>query len=185
MIITGGRLKGRKIKAPKDDQFRPSSSLLKESLFNILYNEIIDSTFLDLFAGTGAVGMEAISRGAQKAIFVEKNSDNVRLIKENSSLLEINDSSQILQMSVEKALSKISIYEPDIIFMDPPYDMVNPLYIKEIFNQIKTANILDPYGYLILESPASCHPEDFKIDTLELFKSKKYGKSLLSFWIIE
>lgn len=182
MIITGGRYKGKKLKTVRGDTVRCSSALLKESLFNILHEAIIDSVFLDLFAGSGSVGIEALSRGAKKVIFVEENKLNARLINNNLQLLKPEAETLVINRSAEKTISGLVPAEADLIFLDPPYELIEKEYICKIFELIVNFNILAEDGLIILEYPVGQDANTFTIVSLELFKNKKYGKSSLGFW---
>jgi len=186
MIVTSGKYKGRKLKIPKGDTVRSSTALLKESLFNIIQNDISNSIFLDIFAGSGSVGIEALSKNAKFAYFIEKNKLNCSVIKDNLKLLKIEDSSQVINLPVEKFLNNNRSGQlSDIIFLDPPYDTAKPEYIQNIFNQIIQNNFLNDNGLIILEFPAYESAEQFNIDSLEFVKEKKYGQSGLGFWSLK
>ncbi len=104
MRIISGRLKGRRLLTPTKGSLRPTSDRVKESMFNILGKEVEGKVVLDLFAGTGNLGIEALSRGAKKAIFVEKSREALRLIERNLSLCEMEDRSEILLKDVIQGL---------------------------------------------------------------------------------
>lgn len=185
MIITGGKLKGKRIKTPKGELTRPSSAIIKESLFNILHSNIVDSIFIDLFAGSGSVGLEAISHGAKRVIFVENNQQNIKIIKENIKILNVESNCRIIHSDVTKSINLVAEEKPNIIFLDPPYDFVEVDYISEIFLKIQECKIPTIPGYLVLQSPANKNLETIEVDRLKLIKKKKYGKSHLSFWLPE
>jgi len=124
MRIIAGKFRSRQLKSLKRLALRPTSDMLRETLFNILGPRVEGSRFLDLFAGTGALGIEAISRGAISAVFVENHPAAVRLIRENLASLEINVEARIIASSVSPALEKLqkegaAVF--DFIFLDPPY----------------------------------------------------------------
>jgi len=155
--IIGGRLKGRKIKSlsPKRGTplLRPTTDRVKESVFAILDQYIEGTLFLDLFAGTGNVGIEALSRGAKKVYFVESNKKLCNLIKENLKSLGIEPSRyEVLCMDYIKALKLLKrrniIF--DFIYADPPYEKE---YYTRIVNLVKNLNLLDKDGILMLEEP--------------------------------
>lgn len=186
MIITAGKYKGRKLKIPKGDTVRSSTALLKESLFNIIQEQVYNSVFLDIFAGSGSVGIEALSRGAKHAYFVEKNRLNCSVIMKNINLVGAKETSTIINRPVEKFLNtNILDQTPDIIFLDPPYEIATPEYIQNIFTQIVENKLLADDGLLILEFPARDSAEQFNIEPLEFIKEKKYGISGLGFWSLK
>ncbi len=182
MIITGGSYKGKKLKPLKGDTVRSSTSLLRESLFNILQEKVHKCIFVDLFAGSGIVGLEALSRGAEKATFVEKNKHNVKLIKSNIDLLGVREQTRIIATPVEEVIRCLAPEQADIIFLDPPYNMIEPEYMQQIFTSIIENNALARDGLIILEHSTDCDAQRFTIHSLQLVKQKKYGKSSLAFW---
>lgn len=126
MRIISGTAKGRTLKAPTWDGLRPTSDRLRETLFNILASRIDDARVLDLFAGTGAIGLEALSRGAAHAVFVDADRRAVALIAENARRAKLADRCVIIREAVERALSPGARTEGvggpfDIVVLDPPY----------------------------------------------------------------
>lgn len=182
MIVTGGKFKGKRLKTPGDKEARYSSAMLKEALFSILFEDIVDATFIDLFAGAGGVGLEAVSRGAKISILVEKDKQRIGIIKDNIKILKAENETQLITTSVENALENFLKTSADIIFMDPPYPIATPDYIKPLFSQILSKKLLKENGILILEYPAYDRVENYTIEGLKIFKSKRYGKSGLCFW---
>jgi 16S rRNA (guanine966-N2)-methyltransferase len=118
MRVIGGEFRGRALKSLPGLDVRPTPDRLREALFNVLAPRIPGATFADLYAGTGAVGIEALSRGASQAIFVERNHAAVRVIRENLHALGIETRAEVRHGRVTAMLSKI---EADILFLDPPY----------------------------------------------------------------
>src|SRR5512140_3045118 len=123
MRISGGESKGRKIKPPKHGGVRPTSDKVREALFSILGGTVDDACFLELFAGTGAVGIEALSRGAARAVFVDSSVKSTRLISENLESLGYRDRAAIVAKDVLQFLNKTAaeLGPFDIVFVDPPY----------------------------------------------------------------
>ena len=123
MRIIAGELKRRVLKTPKWDGLRPTSDKLRETLFNILAPRVEGAAVLDVFAGTGAVGLESLSRGAARAVFIESDRRAVTLIDENVSLCGVRDRCVIIRDTAERALQKPIAGDPfDLIILDPPYD---------------------------------------------------------------
>jgi 16S rRNA (guanine966-N2)-methyltransferase len=120
MRVIAGEFRSRRLKTLPGGALRPTPDRLRESLFNILASRIGGSVFMDAYAGSGSVGIEAISRGAGSAIFVEKRFAAARIIRENIAELGIQDRATVVQGSTTGALSK---FEADIYFLDPPYTM--------------------------------------------------------------
>lgn len=118
MRVIGGEFRSRSLKSVPGPDTRPTPDRLRESLFNILAPRIKGVVFADLYAGTGAVGIEALSRGASRAIFVEQSREAIRVIRENLAALHLTARAQLSQSSVRALLPKI---QAGIVFLDPPY----------------------------------------------------------------
>ena len=120
MRIISGTARGRKLKEPQGFDIRPTSDMVKESVFNIIQFDIEGRRILDLFAGTGQLGIEALSRGAKSAVFVEQNTEAAKLIRQNLQICGFADSAEI---RIDDALAYLNSGESfDLIFIDPPYD---------------------------------------------------------------
>lgn len=182
MRVIGGKFKGLKLIPPNDLGIRPTSDRLKEALFSILeskkYNiNIHNSSVIDICSGTGALGIEALSRGAKKVCFIDKDIKSIRIIQKNTSKLNINHEDKIfikiIKDEVTKALQKIdSIY--DIVLIDPPY---NTNIINETLQDLKNYNLIKTHSYIFAESS---NAEIFDFNGYELLDTKKYGKSKLT-----
>jgi 16S rRNA (guanine966-N2)-methyltransferase len=124
MRIISGASKGRKLATPKDLSLRPTSDRVKESIFNILRGQIEAGAVLDLFAGTGNLGIEALSRGAKEVIFVEKGKQALRLIQKNLAQFGMEERSEVLPTDANRAIGILKQRGKtfDLIFMDPPYE---------------------------------------------------------------
>jgi 16S rRNA (guanine(966)-N(2))-methyltransferase RsmD len=118
MRVIGGEFRSRRLKTPHGDSVRPTPDRLREALFNILAPRIEDVVFLDAYAGCGSVGIEALSRGASRAVFLEKSRSALRCLEDNIAALEIEDRSQVFPGN---AAPHITHFEADIVFLDPPY----------------------------------------------------------------
>src|SRR3990167_5425693 len=172
--ILGGHLRGRPLKTPKGPHTRPTTGLLRQALFNICQDFIQNARVLDLFAGSGAIGFEALSRGAAFAPFIEKEKQASLCIRENALILQVEPSVQILSTDAQLALSRLlSSYE--LIYIDPPYDTE----IAPILDLIIAQKLLAPRGLLFLEeryqpkAPLPSHP------ALDLIQSRRYGIAYL------
>lgn len=174
--IIGGSLKGRQIKAPEGSGTRPTSSKVREAVFDILAFRISGARFLDLYAGSGAMGIEALSRGASFAFFVESHHEAVALLRDNLAKLGLERSSQILQMPAEKALGKIGEMAMgfDIVFMDPPY---REKQWEKLLTKLSDAGILERDASIVLEHGTRTKP--VLPDRLREIKSYRYGDSSL------
>ncbi|MDP3143206.1 MAG: 16S rRNA (guanine(966)-N(2))-methyltransferase RsmD [Candidatus Omnitrophota bacterium] len=194
MKIIGGLYKGRMFKMPKG--IRPTQDVLRKSLFDILREVITDSTFLDLFAGSGAVGLEAFSRGAKGVVLVEKNQVCAKMIKDNAWSIKGGAKTPFLKFKVlaqDVFLSIPFLYHNkesfDIIFLDPPYYSGEKLksvsqtvlLAKKTLQTLGGYDILSPNGLIICQhSRREVLPE--KIENLILFKQKRDGDTVLSFY---
>lgn len=182
MRVIGGKFKGLKLIPPNDLGIRPTSDRLKEALFSILdskkYNiNIHNSSVIDICSGTGALGIEALSRGAKEVCFIDKDIKSIRIIQKNTSKLNINHEDKIfiniVKDEVTNALQKInSIY--DIVLIDPPY---NTNIINETLQDLKNYNLIKTHSYIFAESS---NAEIFDLNGYELLDTKKYGKSKLT-----
>jgi 16S rRNA (guanine966-N2)-methyltransferase len=123
MRIIAGSFRGRRLHSPKGDRIRPTIDRVRESIFSIIAGRLPGARVLDLFAGTGAMGLEALSRGAQFCLFVDKGSEALHLVRENIGLCGAQGRSRIIRASADAAIRRLESDKElfDIIFMDPPY----------------------------------------------------------------
>lgn len=121
--VIAGRYRGKKLKRPRGDELRPTSDRLRQTLFDILGARLPDSRFIDAFAGTGAVGIEALSRGAREVVFIESDPAACRLIRENLGICGITGGYRLLEEDVFKSLRRLAREgcRFDLAFLDPPY----------------------------------------------------------------
>lgn len=179
--ILAGEFGGRLLKAPKGTQTRPTTSLLRKAVFDILQTKISEAIFLDLFSGSGLMGIEALSRGAKQAIFIDNHVEAIRALKENLALLKIDSRAKILQIDVFKGMIKLQEMgiQCDIIYADPPYDK-STLYL-ELLKYLDLSPLLKPQGDLLLESPFPSPLEEapMELKTLAPLPSRRYGASVL------
>ena len=123
MRIIAGELKGRRLAAPPGNDVRPTSDSLRETLFNVLGDSVRGARVLDAFAGTGALGLEAISRGAAQVVFIESHRHAAALVHENVALCGAADRCAIIRDTAERALEDAIVGDPfDLVMLDPPYD---------------------------------------------------------------
>ena len=161
--ISGGYLKGKKIPFDFKDSLRPTSNKLKEIIFNWLQFEINDFVCLDLFAGTGSLGIEAISRNAQKVFFVELNKKNYSVLTKNIKLLDIKDKSKVIFKDAFEWIKKNNLSNIDLILLDPPF---NREYEIKLLKLLSRKNDIKPSCKIYLEHSKFSEvevPEDFKI----------------------
>ena len=178
--VIGGKAKGRLLKVPAGSKIRPTSEKVRESLFNIIGPAgISGARFIDLFAGCGAVGIEALSRGAEHTTFIESNPKHTRIIRENIERCGFQQSAKVVFGDILLMLDRIKHQDSsyDIIFADPPYDY--PKW-KRLLSKITVNVTISDYGYLIIEHSSKVFiPE--KIDEhLGLYGNYIYGDTTLT-----
>ena len=178
MRVIAGSARRLLLKTIEGMDTRPTTDRIKETLFNMLNTQIPGCTFLDLFSGSGAIGIEALSRGAKQAFFVESNPEAVSCIRENLSRTHLEEGALVLNCDVIAGLKKLEGRNPrfDIIFMDPPYagGFYEPV-LKEILN----AGILSEEGYVVAES---ANDFDFpKVAGFKINKERKCGPAVMTF----
>jgi 16S rRNA (guanine(966)-N(2))-methyltransferase RsmD len=197
MRIIAGEAKGRILKTPTGRNTRPTDARSRETLFNILSDRVIDARFLDLYAGSGAVGLEALSRGAKSCTFIEQNAAAVNSIRANVKTLGWSESTEVWQTSMRSALHRMreaAEYSGtfDLIFADPPFDV--PGEFEDLRNRVDIlARLLHNVGELsagdLSESRSRLlviqHPQRMSLvlaPPFALWKSRRAGHSLLSFF---
>jgi 16S rRNA (guanine966-N2)-methyltransferase len=176
MRVTGGTGRGRRLKAPAGSRVRPTSDKVKQALFNILGEKVLDAFFLDLFAGAGGIGIEALSRGARRVVFVDSSRSSLTVVRQNIEQTGFEDRSQAVLSKVESFLKKPS-GPYDIMFLDPPYaDELQPL-----LELIAGAGLLKPDSIVIAEHfKKQASPAD--AGGLTLYREAKYGDTVLAFY---
>lgn len=181
MRVVAGKAKGHKLMAPRGLLTRPTSDRVKEALFNILGEEVHNSVVLDLFAGSGALGIEALSRGACRSVFVDSSRISIRSIEKNLEKTNFLAGAEILKGNVPEAIDKLinRAEQFDLIFLDPPYK-INPTELKGILETITRERLIKSSGTIVLEhSSKIAFPE---IDKLVPKLSKEYGDTRLTFY---
>ena len=178
MRVIAGKAKGRKLRSVPGDTTRPVTDLVKESLFNILGGEVVDALFLDLFAGTGSVGIEALSRGARRAVFVERNRRAIETIKENLRITGLAEQTKVVRDDVFRFLAREPAESFDLIYIAPPQ-------YKGLWAETLLA--LDGGGFLIEGglAIAQIYPkeyQDLELKGLHLVDQRKYGSTMLCFF---
>ena len=178
MRVITGIARGHRLIAPEGLETRPTSDKVKEGVFSSIQFELEGAQVLDLFAGSGQIGIEALSRGASFSVFVEQASDALACIRQNLISLQLTGQAEVIPMSVERALARLSYSEKkfDYIFLDPPYQKG----LEEVtLGQIVKANVLKEGGTVIVESSSQT---DVRSDELECFKIKTYKTTRFTFF---
>ncbi|RZB34813.1 MAG: hypothetical protein SRB1_00581 [Desulfobacteraceae bacterium Eth-SRB1] len=179
MRVIGGNLKGKKLYSVHGKAVRPTADRLREAVFNILSFRVEGAVVLDLFAGTGAFGIESLSRGARSAVFIDINKKAVSVIEKNIKECALNDKAKIIKWDIIKNLFCIGAILPafDLVFMDPPYNMHA---LKPALINLHAAKSINDEAVIIVEhGHLEMIPDDIK--GFELRDQRKYGKTLVSF----
>jgi 16S rRNA (guanine966-N2)-methyltransferase len=179
--VIAGKFRSRRLKGPGALKIRPTSDRLRETLFNVLGPAVQDSLVFDLYAGTGAIGIEAISRGAREVIFVESHAKTAQLIRENLASLDIREGAEVLEAPAERGLEKLAARHllADFIFLDPPYDA--PDEYMETMEFLDAAHLIAPGGMVIAEHERKLELPEF-FTRLERTRLLEQGDTALSFY---
>ncbi|MGZ3633244.1 MAG: 16S rRNA (guanine(966)-N(2))-methyltransferase RsmD [Parachlamydiaceae bacterium] len=185
MHIIAGAYKNRTLATPKSALTRPTSAKLRETLFNICQGNIAGAHFLDLFAGSGAMGLEALSRGAQSATFVDSSKESIQCISKNIEVLGVKKLSKVLLKDVFMALEKFvkESLQFDIVYIDPPYEKKNYFegqltsYSQRLLLAFDTLPLVKEGGLIYIEDIAPHFSIGLK--TLQLLSSRRAGKATL------
>lgn len=169
MRVISGEKRGTKLVAPEGFTTRPTDDRLKENIFNLLGPIKKDSCVLDLFAGSGQIGIEFLSRGASECIFIDKNIKAINSIKDNLIKTKYLEKSKIIKSNVKTALSRLESQKFDYIYIDPPYDDIKNL--EEVFNIILKSDIINTSTIIIIETI-----KDFELPYSNILKERDYGK---------
>ncbi len=180
MRIISGSAKGHRLKSPKGLDTRPTTDRIKESLFNIITPHINEACVLDLFAGTGNLGLEALSRGAENAIFVDKSKVATSIIIENLKYTKLMDQAMVFTCDYMQYLNKFYDGQRkfDIVFLDPPY---HKNFIEPVLKYISDKQLLNREGIIVVETDK----DDVLFDNIYDFKiscSRNYGRTAISIY---
>lgn len=172
-VISGSR-RGRKLVSFEGGSIRPTTDRVKESMFNLISDYVYGARVLDLFGGSGALSIEALSRGAETAQIVDADKKSVEVIKKNTELTGFEKEAKITLTGAEKFLA-YSADQYDIIFLDPPY---NKGFIKPIIQTISEKGLLSEDGIVVLESDYCDDHGEF--EGLDILKQRKYGRTYIT-----
>ncbi len=176
MRVTGGMGRGQRLKAPSGSRVRPTSGKVKQALFNILGDRVIDADFLDLFAGAGGIGIEALSRGARQATFVDSSRESLAIVRGNIEQTGFGSRAHTELSQAETFLKRPS-ESFDIIFLDPPYaDEIQPL-----LELIAATGKVIHTGIVIAEHFKK-QPSPEQAGSLVLYREARYGDTVLAFY---
>jgi 16S rRNA (guanine966-N2)-methyltransferase len=183
MRVISGSARGRKLKSPKSGETRPIMDRVKTALFDILAPEIVGMRVLDLFAGTGAVGIEALSRGAAVATFIERSPEAWKLVRENLALTNLSDRAEVLRSDAFAFLQQAAAAKRryDLVYVAPPqYEGI----AARALAQLDTAPLTEPDGLVIVQ----IHPQErsdldaLSLGRLRFYDERRYGSTLLLFY---
>jgi 16S rRNA (guanine966-N2)-methyltransferase len=180
MRITGGEFGGRTIAVPKSGAIRPTQDRVREALFSIIQCEIPGAKVLDLFAGTGAVGLEALSRGAVGATFVEVNAKHLAVLRRNVETFGKMPVADIVRSDAYRYIGAYSGAGFDIAFADPPYALGEERGYSSVLATLAGRGVVRPGGLFIAEMTAVQSSED--TPGWELLRDRTYGKTRLCVW---
>ena len=177
MQIIGGKLKGKRLLNCKSKSIRPAMGLIRKSIFDTLQDFVIDTSVLDLCAGTGILGIEALSRGAKKLTLIDSNKISTGLIRNNLKLCNLE--AKVILGSLPESLNRKDITNEvfDLIFLDPPYG--NSAFINEVLASIINKEIFSSKGLILIESETKS-----KIslpNKLKLYKEKRFGNTKITY----
>jgi 16S rRNA (guanine966-N2)-methyltransferase len=180
MRVIGGNARGRRLKVPKGQALRPTAARVKEALFDILPHDLSGAKVLDLFAGTGNLTIEALSRGAAEAVLVDLSAGSGKLIRENLSRLNLTQRTKVLMMPATRALRLLARQGAtfDLVFLDPPYEQD---LVESTLKIIGQGDILRQSSVLIAEHSIR-EPVESRYEALVLNDQGRYGSTLLSFF---
>ena len=172
MRVIAGTARSMPLKTLKGMDIRPTTDKTKETLFNILQTDVPGCRFLDLFSGSGAIAIEALSRGAARAVLVEQNGKAAECIRENLKFTKMADRAEIQKCDVLTALHRMEGQEPyDIIFMDPPYDQGLE---QQVLACLKDSSLADEYTVIVVEASLETDFSWLEEMGYHAYKYKKY-----------
>lgn len=177
MRIIGGKYKGRHIYSSKNNRIRPTTNRNKEFIFNILDSFVKDANVLDLFCGSGSLGLEAASRGAKTITFVDSSHASLRIAQKNIERIRVKEEHQVVQKNVLTFLRQ-NKQSYDLIFADPPFKWNH--YIELLPLAFLPEN-LSEFGLLVLESEKT-HDIEWETNVYEVIRQKKYDRSVITFF---
>lgn len=173
MRVIAGKVRRMTLVTPEGREVRPTTDRIKETLFNVIQNDIYESSFLDLFSGSGGIGIEAISRGADDVVFVDKSKESLRCIEHNLEHTGLTEEAEVLPMDVLQAIRNLSRRNKrfDIVFMDPPYECDMEISVLAALDK---SGIVDGNSMIIIETSLRTDPSEFNINNFSVDRIKRY-----------
>lgn len=180
MRITGGEFGGRNLRVPDSEAIRPTQDRVREALFNILMPEIAQAEFLDLFAGCGAVGLEALSRGAKRVTFVEQDRRHLAALRQNLETMAPDRATEVIGAEVYRWLQRYAGAGFTMVFADPPYRLGEERGYASVLATLAARGVVRPNGLFIAEMTAVQKAEE--TPGWDLLRDRTYGKTRLCIW---
>lgn len=177
MRIIAGRERGRRLESPEGRTARPTLDRVRENLFNIIAPRLENALFLDLFAGTGAIGLEALSRGAARAVFVEADDRMLAVLRRNTALCKFEDRAIAYRLRLPAGMDALG-GPYDLVFADPPWDFAG---YGELLEALSQEGMVLEGGWVVLESSAKTPPLE-TAGRWTAFRRRQYGETMLSFY---
>lgn len=180
MRVIAGKARHIQLKTVETMDTRPTTDRIKETLFNMIHNELCEATFLDLYSGSGAIGIEALSRGAAVTVFVENSRNAVKCIKENLQKTKLSDNANVMECDVLAAIRALDMKgKPfDFIFMDPPY---NNEHEKNVLKALRETSLVDEYTTIIVEASLETEFDYLEEMGYKIIKRKEYKTNVHMF----
>lgn len=174
MRVIAGSRRSLRLTTVKGDKVRPTTDRIKETLFNILQPDLPGASFLDLFSGSGAIGIEALSRGAKEAVLVEQDRDALACIRENLRLTRFTDVAMVKAGDVLSVLRTLQHAPFDLIFMDPPYGLS---WEEKVLGILADAPYVDEYTKIVVEGLADMDMSYAEVLGFSVYREKSYGSN--------
>jgi len=179
MRIISGKSRGTKLYTLEGMNTRPTLDRVKESIFNIIQSEIAGATVLDLFSGSGAIGLEMLSRGAEKAILCDNSKEAIEVINKNIQKTHMEEKAEIYNTDFKTCIEKVKNEKFDIIYLDPPY---NTNYIEQSLRMIIEEDIIKSDSLIILETDEKERIlKEIESINIEIIDERKYGRAAVVF----
>jgi len=183
MKVRGGKYRGARLKMMSGKKIRPATSRVKSAIFDILPHNLSGQIVLDLFAGSGSLGIEALSRGAEEVIFVDQSQKSARLIRENITKLGCREKSRVIVKKVSTALNQLALegIKFDLVFIDPPFDQA---LCSRTLAHLAQSGILNEEAIIVIRHSLRESVEE-RYGELELKDRRRYGDSQVSFYLFQ
>lgn len=180
MRVIAGKARHIQLKTVETMDTRPTTDRIKETLFNMIHNDVVECEFLDLYSGSGAIGIEALSRGAKSVVFVEKSHDAILCIKENLQKTKLASQAIVYECDVMEVVKHLDTKgKPfDFIFMDPPY---NNMHEKNVLEALRDTKLIDEYTTIIVEASLETDFSYLEEMGYSVYKRKEYKTNVHMF----